>query len=496
MKKRLLALLLVGCMSASLLACGAKNEEQTTSSSTTQSTTAGTTAATTEAATAATTEPEETNPFKGKEITIFKSDPETVHSNLQGWDYTQGEQLTIDEWLLENEVTAKYLVASSDLSGMMAAVNSKNGPDLMSTNTNFPNIANIGLVQPIDEYYDELAEICGTEYLDLMTYQGHCYGVCMPLAGTRLFQYNKTLFENMGVKTPREYFEEGNWTWETLMKCAEEITRDTDGDGVNDIVGMGGLYLSERLMPSCTIDETGRISSTLNSNKARVLFQMLYEEITLNGTIYRTNNSGAPTMVAEDNVYIAMNYAKNDIWDPAGLYAVTADGDIIESVPQPMYEANDPDYKIERNYFQFAVPNGAQNLEASVSIMDYLLEAGCAMEMMPSGLTNYEFTGLRGTTEDSKAYIEKRQKAYEEAKAIVEALPEYDTEYIAKLLEYIDSYPAYSEQVYSGVTRKFTSQGAEKWATLYTDPASTSIAAAYPVHQAECDTYNSKYIFE
>ena len=490
--RKLLALGLALAMTVSLAACGSTDDKQAT---TAQSTTQTTTQATTEGTTAATTEAVVEKPYEGMNFVVFSQMDLTKGDNEDSYYWAGLLHNALDEWCLENGATWSQML-SKDTEVLMSAIAAGSAPDLYFSYGQWPLVANLGLVQPITEYYDELAEKYGNVYIDMMKYKEDYYGMNLPWNEVYLFKYNLSLFERLGVKTPREYWEEGNWTWTTFQEVLHNITKDTDGDGVNNIVGMGGLYLSERLMPSCTIDETGRISSTLNSNKARVLFQMLYEEITLNGTIYRKNNTNAPTMVAEDNVYIAMNYAKNDIWDPAGLYAVTDDGDIIESVPQPMYEANDPDYKIERNYFQFAVPNGAQNLEASVSIMDYLLEAGCAMEMMLSGLTNYEFTGLRGTTEDSKAYIEKRQKAYEEAKATVEALPEYDTEYIAKLLEYIDSYPAYSEQVYSGVTRKFTSQGAEKWATLYTDPASTSIAAAYPVHQAECDTYNSKYIFE
>ncbi|MBO5197126.1 MAG: extracellular solute-binding protein [Lachnospiraceae bacterium] len=496
MKKRLLALLLVGCMSASLLACGAKNEEQTTSSSTTQSTTAGTTAATTEAATAATTEPEETNPFKGKEITIFKSDPETVHSNLQGWDYTHGEQLTIDEWLLENEVTANYLVASSDLSAMMAAVNSKNGPDLMSTNTNFPNIANIGLVQPIDEYYDELAEICGTEYLDLMTYQGHCYGVCMPLAGTRLFQYNKTLFENMGVKTPREYFEEGNWTWETLMKCAEEITRDTDGDGVNDIVGISTDSLGQLVAMFNPIEEgeDGKLKAVLDSEKNRTFIEMVYKGVNETGAIVPAGTEGLGSYKNPDSaIYPAMG-AMN-LWAHSlnDCYSELSNGDILESVPLPKYSA-DEEYITQIHYIYWVIPSSCDDMDMTISLLKEIIKFNLAdMEQMSDGNIPSEFEGLKGTTEYSEEWIQLREAFINDSNEATKARPGYDAEYIASVQQALYGGTMVMDRIYNGVTRNILIDG--KYKNLYLLPPASSIAELQAVLQGECDTYNSKYVY-
>lgn len=44
-----------------------------------------------------------------------------------------------------------------------------------------------------------------------------------PWSGSNMVFYNKPLFEEYGFKTPKEYYEEGTWTWDALLKCAKAI---------------------------------------------------------------------------------------------------------------------------------------------------------------------------------------------------------------------------------------------------------------------------------
>ena len=54
------------------------------------------------------------------------------------------------------------------------------------------------------------------------------YGI--PFAfGPRVIFYNKTLFEEKGLKTPTELYLEGNWTLEEFFKAAKELTDPSQG---------------------------------------------------------------------------------------------------------------------------------------------------------------------------------------------------------------------------------------------------------------------------
>lgn len=62
-----------------------------------------------------------------------------------------------------------------------------------------------------------------------------------PWCGGNMVYYNKTLFAENGFKTPEEYYEEGNWTWDTMirvMKDVKALGSDYIGGSV-DVARMG-----------------------------------------------------------------------------------------------------------------------------------------------------------------------------------------------------------------------------------------------------------------
>lgn len=58
------------------------------------------------------------------------------------------------------------------------------------------------------------------------TIEGNVYlvnTIGTPWSGSNLVFYNKAIFEEYGLTTPAEYYEQGKWTWDNLLKCAKEI---------------------------------------------------------------------------------------------------------------------------------------------------------------------------------------------------------------------------------------------------------------------------------
>ncbi|WP_059105673.1 ABC transporter substrate-binding protein [Shouchella shacheensis] len=66
---------------------------------------------------------------------------------------------------------------------------------------------------------------------------GTKYGL-VPDANPFVMYYNNSVFEEVGVKSPQEYFDEGEWTWETL----EEITDQFKEAGKHGYVQDGGPF--------------------------------------------------------------------------------------------------------------------------------------------------------------------------------------------------------------------------------------------------------------
>lgn len=64
--------------------------------------------------------------------------------------------------------------------------------------------------------------------MDLATIDGHVYflnTVSSPWEQSSLILYNKSILWDNGFKTPEEYWEEGTWNWDNMLKCMKEVVQ-------------------------------------------------------------------------------------------------------------------------------------------------------------------------------------------------------------------------------------------------------------------------------
>jgi len=109
-------------------------------------------------------------------------------------------------------------------------------PDIMWQG--FGWTALVGLYEPVDWYLDRepgFREDLDPNMLREVQADGSTWG--LPLgAATNVMGYNEDLLAQGGVAPP-----EPDWTWDELLATARRLTRDTNGDGVNDVWGLA-LY--------------------------------------------------------------------------------------------------------------------------------------------------------------------------------------------------------------------------------------------------------------
>lgn len=103
---------------------------------------------------------------------------------------------------------------------------------------NFPVYGAKNIVQDVSQYVDLNDGFWYDSCTGAFSFGGVPYAMGAE-ATPVVISYNKTLFEQNGVKTPMEYFEDGEWTWDTFREVALEMTGDVDGDGENDVYGFG-----------------------------------------------------------------------------------------------------------------------------------------------------------------------------------------------------------------------------------------------------------------
>lgn len=119
-------------------------------------------------------------------------------------------------------------------------------PDVMRQgNEGGPRWIQHGMNLPLDEFIDGPDGIDRNDFIpilwDFLRYKGKTYGVPQDINILGLY-YNKELFDKAGLDYP-----DSNWTWEDLRRAAKLLTKDTDGDGHAEVLGIdmgwgGGTY--------------------------------------------------------------------------------------------------------------------------------------------------------------------------------------------------------------------------------------------------------------
>lgn len=109
-------------------------------------------------------------------------------------------------------------------------------PDIVSVDA--PVVASYGLrgwLLPLDDYFSQ-EQIDG--WVDALYTSGQYEGQLLapPIwNSTQVMYINPELFEAAGITPPGA---EDRWTWEQVTEAAQQITEDTNNDGVNDVWGL------------------------------------------------------------------------------------------------------------------------------------------------------------------------------------------------------------------------------------------------------------------
>ena len=81
-----------------------------------------------------------------------------------------------------------------------------------------------GLYETIDGYFDLNDERINKGTISGAYFDGHYYGVSNEVMQECVYlSYNETVFKENGLKTPHEYYAEGEWTFDTLYKICGEL---------------------------------------------------------------------------------------------------------------------------------------------------------------------------------------------------------------------------------------------------------------------------------
>lgn len=220
-----------------------------------------------------------------------------------------------------------------------------------------------------DDFYPDA--INSTDYGD-----GGIYGVPFSF-GTRAIFYNRTIFENCGVKTPAECVADGTWTYETMLDLASQITKadaskiglklwcvGQETNGVQNFADMLLAYGANLVNDATT-------AFTLDSENGLKVTQMVYDAMYTNGGHAKPGDttafvSGNIAMARETYSYMTtmVNGGVDFQWDV---------------VPQP-YGSEGSNGKAYTGYAYWCANDTSPNRDLAVELVKFITSSENLLE--------------------------------------------------------------------------------------------------------------------
>ncbi|WP_127530161.1 ABC transporter substrate-binding protein [Paenibacillus kobensis] len=118
-----------------------------------------------------------------------------------------------------------------------------------------PTLVKQDLLWPIDEYTKNANAFNQKVTNEYYTYNGRGYGFTEDQSSfvAGIF-YNRTLLNQLGMKSLQDYVNEDTWNWDTFIQVAKEANKDTNNDGKLDTWGFANPNVVEQALYS---NETG-----------------------------------------------------------------------------------------------------------------------------------------------------------------------------------------------------------------------------------------------
>lgn len=176
--------------------------------------------------------------YRGTSITLVTwKDPDKNEDGIVIDNFEKEYGITVNVQLV-NQHEYINTIASNIASGTQG--------DIFFVTSSFP--ACLSVMEPLDAARLNLEDPIWDQYtLEWSTIDGHPYllnTVSNIWSEVDICVYNKALFENNGITSPAEYYEQGKWTMEAFKKCCQEISalgKDYKGASVWGDAFLGGI---------------------------------------------------------------------------------------------------------------------------------------------------------------------------------------------------------------------------------------------------------------
>lgn len=240
-------------------------------------------------------------------------------------------------------------------------------PDVYPNSGGYLALVNKGYLEPWDKYIDFSLGLWAdlTNSIEAVRYNGGVYLLDGINARWDMVWWNADLFAEAGVKTPQEYYDEGNWTWDTFRQCALDMQVDSDSDGIPEIWGCAiddnCVFIYGTGKEFITINPDGTVENNLKSAEIARGVQFYIDMVTKDGVVY-DGNDGRDLFAAGK---LAMNVG--GAWYRATFPELIKSG-AAKIIPYPADPQADK-YYVKESFGWATKPSGSANPEGGAAYM-------------------------------------------------------------------------------------------------------------------------------
>lgn len=242
---------------------------------------------------------------------------------------------------------------------LVQLVSSGEAPDLFAFDNSYYPVGVIeGLFQNVNDFVD-WNDVKFAPYKDSSA--NYDYYVLAGSEPRYVLWYNKTIFENAGIKTPLHYLQNDEWTWDKMFELSKQLTVAT-GSGTTQYGfadASGGMFYSRLAATGqdmVNVDKDGKYTSNL-SNPVFEKIANVYRELATDGYMYYKNDSYEMFKSGK----IAMFNGGKWLAETYGMKDMVSEGK-ISFVPTPRDSDADKYYYLS-NGNGWVIPVNAKNPE-------------------------------------------------------------------------------------------------------------------------------------
>ena len=372
MKKKIVALLLSAVTALSLVACGAEEAADPTS----------------------TVEPAETAVAETKEEA-----PQSIGSSVAGeltvtiWDEGQrpGLQQIVDDWSAQSGIKATIQVVDWNNYWTLLEAGATGGelPDVFWMHSNVAQ-----MYMENDMLLDLTDRIAASDKIDLANYyqgivnlyssNGKQYAVPKDIDTIALW-YNKTIFDEMGVAYPDD-----TWTWDDFANAAAKLTNESHwGYAIQPGNNQEGYYNTIYSMGGYVISDDKKSSGMDDPNTVRAM--KLFTDMIAAGSCPDLNTVSE---TAPNELLVAGKVAMsiNGSWMLAGYRDNEYAAANCDVAVLPF--TNDPSDRVSiYNGLGWAAAANGKNIDAAWSLIEYLGSKEAQIKQAELGVTMSAYEG-------------------------------------------------------------------------------------------------------